>query len=92
MNFKNEVWVFIEQRDGKPADVSLELLSKGHKLAQAMGGKLKSVVIGSEVKNLAEETFRFGADEAIVVDHPSLKNYRTLPYSRILDDLIKSQI
>ena len=40
---KNEVWVFIEQRGGKPADVSLELLSKGRKLADSMGGLLKSV-------------------------------------------------
>jgi len=24
-----DVWVFIEQRNGKPADVSFELLSKG---------------------------------------------------------------
>lgn len=92
MNFKNEVWVFIEQKDGRPVDVSLELLCKGHKLSQSMGGKLKSVIIGNDVKSIAEETFRFGSDEAILIDHPSLKNYRTLPYSRILNDLIKSQI
>ena len=30
---KPRVWVFIEQRDGQPADVSFELLSKGRKLA-----------------------------------------------------------
>src|SRR5690554_556548 len=92
MNFKNEVWVFIEQRNGKPADVSLELLCKGYKLAKAMNGSLKSVVIGSNVKGIAEETFKYGADEALLIDHPSLKNFRTLPYSRILNDLIKSQV
>ena len=32
-----DVWVFIEQRGGKPAEVSYELLSKGRKLADAMG-------------------------------------------------------
>ena len=44
MNFKNEVWVFIEQRDGKPADVSFELLCKGHKLSETMNGTLKAIL------------------------------------------------
>jgi electron transfer flavoprotein alpha subunit len=86
-----DVWVFIEQRNGKPADVSFELLCKGRKLAQAMGGSLKSVVMGDHVDGLVADTFRFGADEAIVVDHPSLGQYRTMPYSRILSDLVRTR-
>jgi electron transfer flavoprotein alpha subunit len=91
-NFSNEVWVFIEQREGKAADVSLELLSKGRKLADAMGGQLKSIVIGSEVKKLAVETFRFGVNEALLVDNESLKFYKTLPYSRIMSDLVNKYV
>ena len=92
MDFKNEVWVFIEQRDGKAAEVSFELLCKGCKLADAIEGKLKSIVIGNDVEKIANETFRFGADEALLVDHPLLKNFRTLPYSRILNHLVKTQV
>jgi electron transfer flavoprotein alpha subunit len=88
-DFSNDVWVFVEQRDGKPVDVSLELLSKGRKLADSMHGTLKSVVIGEAVKSLAIETFRYGADEAYVVDHKHLKNYATLPYSRVLNELVE---
>lgn len=87
----NEVWVFIEQREGKAADVSFELLCKGHKLAQGMGGVLKSVVIGDGVHDLAVETFRYGADETILVDDPALKQYRTMPYGRILTELVQQQ-
>jgi electron transfer flavoprotein alpha subunit len=86
---KNEVWVFIEQRSGKPAEVSFELLSKGRKLADTMNGVLKSVVIGDGMKELAAETFRYGVDEALVIDHPALKYYRTLPYSRIFTALVE---
>jgi electron transfer flavoprotein alpha subunit len=89
MNTSTDVWVFVEQRNGKAADVSFELLSKGRKLAQSMGGLLKSVVIGSEVKDLAAETFQYGADESILVDHPELKDYRTLPYGKVLTDLVQ---
>jgi len=86
----NEVWVFIEQRVGKPADVSFELLSKGRKLADSMKGVLKAVVIGDGVREIAVETFRYGVDEVLLADHPDLKMYKTLPYSRILNNLIKS--
>ena len=92
MDFKNEVWVFIEQRDGKAAEVSFELLCKGRKLADAIEGRLKSIVIGNDVEKIANETFRFGSDEALLVDHPLLKNFRTLPYSRILNHLVKTQV
>lgn len=88
--FSNEVWVFIEQKNGKVADVSLELLSKGRKLADAMEGVLKSVVIGNEVKNIAEMTFKFGVNESLLIQHPALENYRTQPYSRILNELVKT--
>jgi electron transfer flavoprotein alpha subunit len=84
-----DVWVFIEQRNGKPADVSFELLSKGRKLAESLKGNLKAVIIGSNIKKLAEETFKFGAVEALVVDHPALEHFRTLPYSRILIELVE---
>lgn len=88
MKKKNEIWVFVEVRNGKPADVSLELLSKGNKLAAITDSVLKSVVIGDNVRHIAEETFLYGASEAILVDDPALKYFRTLPYARILNTLI----
>jgi electron transfer flavoprotein alpha subunit len=90
-NFLNEVWVFIEHRNGKAADVSLELLSKGRKLADTMGGLLKSIVVGQNVNHLAVESFVYGADEAYLIDHENLKYYRTLTYSRVLNDLITNE-
>jgi len=89
MNEKQpQVWVFIEQRDGKPADVSFELLSKGRKLAESLHGELKAVVIGHDMHSLAEETFRYGAQEVLLADHGDLRHYNTLPYSRILSRLV----
>jgi electron transfer flavoprotein alpha subunit len=90
--FSNEVWVFIEQRSGKPADVSFELLSKGRKLAEILKGTLKSVVIGSDVKKVAEETFQYGAKECLLIDHPELKDYKTVPYSRIMSELVSKHV
>ena len=83
-----EVWVFVEQHDGKAADVSLELLCKGRKLADRLNGVLKAIVLGFNVKNIAEETFKYGADSAILIDHPVVDKYRPLPYSRMLNKLV----
>jgi len=85
----NEVWVFIEQRDGKAADVSFELLSKGWKLAQNFSGILKAVLIGHQVKDLATEAFHYGAQEIFLVENPALRYYQTMPYSRILNQLVE---
>ena len=87
-NVTKEVWVFVEQHDGKVADVSLELLSKGRKLADKLSGVLKSVVFGYNVKNIAEDTFNYGADTAILIDHPALEKYRPLPFSRMMNKLV----
>ncbi len=86
--FSNDIWVFIEQHDGIPADVSFELLSKGRKLADTMKCALKSVVIGNDVNSIAIETFRYGVDESYIVNHHDLYHYSTLPYSRILNELV----
>jgi electron transfer flavoprotein alpha subunit len=84
----NEVWVFIEQNSGKPADVSFELLSKGRKLSESLRGSLKAVVIGYKMKEVAEKTFAYGTKEVLSVDHADLANYRTMPYSRIVNELV----
>jgi electron transfer flavoprotein alpha subunit len=87
--YSNEVWVFIEQRSGKPADVSFELLSKGRKLADGINGILKAVVIGFNTKDIVKETFKYGAKEDLVIDHSELKHYNTISYSRLLSALVK---
>ena len=87
-SISKEVWVFIEQRSGKAAEVSFELLSKGRKLAESLKGNLKAVVIGHKMSDVVEQTFAYGTDEVLVVDHPELENYRTMPYSRIMNSLV----
>lgn len=89
--FSKDVWVFIEQRDGKPADVSFELLCKGRKLADALGGALKAIVLGADPAPIALRTFNYGADEAVVVAHPALEHYRSLPYARTFIKLVREQ-
>ena len=41
------VWVFAEQKEGVVANVVLELLGEGKKLADQLGEKLSAVLLGS---------------------------------------------
>lgn len=85
----NEVWVYIEQTDGKIADVSLELLGKGSELAKTLKVKVAAVVPGSGVKKLAETLAHYGAEKVYVADSPVLKNFRTRPYAATVVSLVK---
>jgi electron transfer flavoprotein alpha subunit len=88
MTDNRNVWVFIEQEEGKLADVSLELLGKGRELAQTLGSQLWALVCGHEIGSLPEKIIQHGADHVLLVDHPELVVYRTLPYTRVAVDLI----
>jgi electron transfer flavoprotein alpha subunit len=75
----NEIWVLIEKarQSDNIAAISRELLGKGRQLADASGGKLAALVLGSGVGALAERAFAYGADKAYVVDDAALANYTT---------------
>lgn len=85
----NGVWVFIEQRDGKIANVSFEILSEGKKLADQLGTYLGAVIFGDKIKDLARQSFAFGADKAFLVQDSILEHYRTDSYSKIMIELIQ---
>ncbi len=82
------VWVFIEQVEGEPANVSWELLGEGGKLAKKLDVELCAVVIGENVENLCNEAFAYGAEKVYPIDSPVFKNYRTQAYRRALNFLI----
>ena len=84
-----DIWVFIEQEDGKIADVGLELLAKGQELAQKLDSQVWGLLCGHQIRDLAETVIQHGADRVLLADHPELELYRTLPYSRVTTDLIK---
>jgi len=81
------VWVFIEQRDGVIAGVSLELLGAGRALADKLGVELAGVLLGYNVKHLAKTLYEYGADKVYVIDHPILEKYRSESYMREVSNL-----
>jgi electron transfer flavoprotein alpha subunit len=86
-----DVWVFVEQRDGVAAEVSLELLGRARELADRLGAKVGAVVAGAgePVRALAPALVARGADTVYVADHDDLAQYLALPYTRLVAGLVR---
>jgi len=85
------VWILGETRDGKIHPVSYELIAWGRDLADKLKVDLVSILMGTRIKDQAEELIYRGADKVMVIDHPALACFRADPYSAILSFLIKEE-
>ena len=83
------VFVFAQQVDNVIGNIAFELIGKGKELAKDLGTEVTAVLVGSNVKGLADELAEYGADKVIVVDDPELKEYRTEPYAHALASVIE---
>ena len=64
-------------------------MGKAKDLAGDLNQEVVAVLIGSGIKNLADQLAEYGADKVIVVDDPELKEYRTEPYAHALASVIE---
>ena len=82
------VFIFAQQVDNEISNIAYELLGKGKDLAADLGTEVTAVLVGSDVKSLADKLAEYGADKVIVIDDPELKEYRTEPYTHALASVI----
>ncbi|MCI9315501.1 MAG: electron transfer flavoprotein subunit alpha/FixB family protein [Lachnospiraceae bacterium] len=82
------VYVFAQQVDNEISSIAFELLGKAKDLAKDLSTDVTAVLIGSGIKELADQLAEYGADKVIVVDDPELKDYRTEPYAHALSSVI----
>ena len=71
------ILTWAEVTNGKIARPSLELLTPARKLANELGGdtKISTVLIGKNVKSLAQTLIEHGSDEVILVENDKLEEY-----------------
>ncbi len=87
---RGNVLVIAEHIMGELQPVTLELLGAGRLLTDKLGTKLTCAIIGYKLGDLPEKIIHYGADVVYVADHPELEVYRTLPYRRVVCDLLES--
>src|SRR4249920_3552564 len=95
-NKKNEInkyrnlYVIIEQVDGKIIPVGLEMLSEARRLIDdfnkkySLNEKVIAVILGNGIKHLCKELIYFGADAVIFADDPKLNYHINQVYTKII--------
>ncbi|MCM1518298.1 MAG: electron transfer flavoprotein subunit alpha/FixB family protein [Pseudoflavonifractor sp.] len=89
MSDNNNLIVYCEFDDGKVADVSLELLTKGRQLADKLGVKLEALVVGDKLDGIENQIFPYGADVVYKVEDKRLYPYTSNSHAVVLINLFK---
>ena len=85
-----EVIIVAEQVDGIIQNVTFELLGAGRLLADKLGGNLACFLLGNNFTDQAAQLIAKGADKVYVADHAELKDYRALPFKKVIVDWISN--
>lgn len=86
-----DVFVWIDHRGGTADPIAWEALGVGRRLAADLGGRVRAVVIGMDIANLAQQAICRGADDVLAANDPSLKDFRLEPYAALLTRLINGE-
>jgi len=91
-------WVFIEQENGKPHQVSWELIGVARRLAGEIADEVaasgeevlvEAVVVGKDVKAVAEEGLKYGPDHIYIIEGDVFSHYRNESYSKALVEIVQ---
>ena len=84
------LYVIIEQVDGKIIPVGLEMLSEARRLIDdfnrkySLNEKVIAVILGNGIKHLCKELIYYGADAVIFADDPKLNYHINKIYTKII--------
>ncbi len=87
----NNVFVYCQIEDKTIAEVSLELLTKGRKLANELKCDLEAIVIGTGLDGVESQILPYGVDKLHIFDAPNLFPYTTLPHTSIIVKLFEQE-
>ena len=83
------VWVFAEQKEGRIANVTLELLCEGRRLADKLGEPLCAMLLGYQVAKAAHDLICFGANKVYLAQSPQLAVFIEDSFTEVITGLIK---
>lgn len=82
-----DVLVLAEHRQGALRDISFEMMAIAPKVAEAMGGEVKVLLLGSGMDEMAKKMSGYGV-KVIVADDPIFENFNAEKYQKALSALL----
>lgn len=83
------ITVYIEQRNNIVHQVSWELIGKSLELAKKTKEPVYAVLIGSDVKHIAQEALSYGVDEVFMYEDDSYKDFNVEIYTNVIESFYK---
>lgn len=80
------IFVVIEHIQGQVSDISYLMIAAARELAQAQGGNVVGIILGSGADNLKDN---LAVDQAIYCDHPAFAEFSSDAYKRTLLAIFK---
>ncbi len=87
----SEIWVLADHVGGRPRKITYELLGKARELADARGGRVTALALGSGIASLADDLGAHGADRIFLADAPLLSQYTTEAYAAVIAPLLRQE-
>ncbi len=86
MSSGGEIFAVVEQVAGLIKPVSYEVMHAARTLADQTGGQVTAVYLGNAPKEEVDSTslLQYGADRVLILRHPELVHYISLPYIEAL--------
>ena len=83
-----DILVYGEVEDGRVHPVVYELIGEARKLAAKVNYQVKIVMVGNEIKDLADELLLYGVDQVYLYDHPGFAGFKVDCYTDAVADCI----
>lgn len=80
-NDHRDIWVFLEEFEGKPKQVGAELLGQARRLADEISQEVAAVIIAHDTGEALEMARRYGADRAYVIEGKCYRHFTADPYA-----------
>ncbi|MBR7041334.1 MAG: FAD-binding protein [Clostridia bacterium] len=84
-----DILVFCEVSAGRLHPVGPELIGKALELASPLDYSVNAVIVGSRIKELADELLHYGVNRVYAYDAPELGYFRADAYAACVEDIIK---
>jgi electron transfer flavoprotein alpha subunit len=85
------IWVYLEHSAGKLERVSLEILGKARELARKLDTDVTGIILGADIRKLADESIQYGADRILLAESPQLSEYTTDAFCNVLAELARAR-
>lgn len=69
------ICLYAEHRNGRLSSVVLEIIGAARKLKKDLNEKISAILLGHEIKPLAEELISYGVDEVWLIDAPEIGDF-----------------